>query len=89
MIYDLRFESERRLAQAFWNVPPNYSDRIRRHDALNGAFLGYFTSGTPPFWLHYCTGMLLVDIGCNGYADCDDVNPCTDELSRMVCVRAR
>jgi len=73
----------------FWYIPPptgNYSDRIRIHNGSTGAFLGYFIQPTSDSHLHYNTGMIWVEIGCQNAAECDDGNPCTDDsCSAMNC----
>lgn len=65
--------------RAFWEVPPNYSDRIIKRNSQTGAFVSFFTP-TNNFALHYSTGMLPVTIGCTTNADCNDANPCTDDV---------
>ncbi|MEK6677058.1 MAG: hypothetical protein AABZ47_15570 [Planctomycetota bacterium] len=64
----------------FFNVFPNYSDWIRRHNFTpgNGSILSLFTRTNEPF-LHYCTAMLTANIGCESDADCFDANPCTTD----------
>lgn len=64
----------------FWNVPPNYSDRVRRHNANTGAFSNFLLPTSAPFPLHYLTGMLMVNIGCTTNTDCNDGNPCTIDV---------
>lgn len=33
--------------------------------------------------LHFCTGMLIVDVGCANDLDCYDNNPCTDDICNV------
>ncbi len=66
-----------------WLIFPFYTDLINRHSAATGAFLGYFKElepPLPPLPLHFNTGMLFVDIGCQTDEDCNDGNPCTSDL---------
>lgn len=65
--------------RGLWHVPPNYSDRIVKRNSSTGAFISYFTP-TTNFNLHYSTGLLRVQIGCLSNGDCNDLNPCTDDV---------
>lgn len=65
--------------RTFWEVAPNYSDRIVKRNNQTGAFISNFTP-INNFALHYNTGMLTVTIGCSTSADCNDANPCTDDI---------
>lgn len=64
--------------RTMWDVPPNFSDKIVKRNAMTGAFAGYATAITDTH-LHYATGMVYVTIGCDTNRQCNDGNPCTDD----------
>jgi hypothetical protein len=40
----------------------------------------YFTSTDQDLFLHYCTGLLLTNLGCTSDASCNDYDPCTNDF---------
>ncbi len=74
------FETTPSLLVSAQVFTPSYTySAIRTFNANTGGFTANFNRTTEPF-LNLCTGLLLVNINCQSNSDCNDGNPCTDDL---------